>query len=945
MSYYDTKKNIKRITLTGDILYDNIYSVTPTTIDGSTDLLYTYTTSSTLSLTKNTLCDILAVGSGGFGGTGAYSGGGGAGELLYLPNISIPSGQYNINVKSMLGYTPTDVRRYPPKTYTSLSARSGSGPYYKTMTLNNTGITYGSGDYIIGCSSYFSDTLDIELAFNRSITVSFFYLSSGSRYNATTGLYTGSNYLKDSNYRGEWITIRLPNAINLCYYNYIVSATPRAPSLFKIYGSNDGINWEEITQASNDTTPLTDANYPTYFGIGYSSTTTVLPRYRKILSTPSNLYQYFGICVNKIVANGSGVALACMEWELFGFEDAYSNAIPKLNILSHYRDIIPKVYNSVANLGTVSQNGSTNYRWSMTLDSNGCETNEIGTYEITCTGSATYTSNFPYSCLARTSNSSTFTCNTTSSYNSSGVYTGSRYLESASYKGEWFYIKLLSVRLLYGYSIMIGSQNANLMGEWKFYGSNDGSDGSWVEITDGSQSTRIATTDYVQNGSYFYYSKYFTNPTSYLYYGFCCNKQTTTGSFTLIWANELYLLTRDILTITDKPTSSDGSVSITKDFTTLISAKAGGNGGYYDTLISSVINPTSGGSGGGGYMNNSGATAGTAFIYSNVSGDVNNGSAGILNTNGGSGGSATYQSYTITGASVNYSLGGTGATISSSPATKSNYGYGGDGNGGAGYQGVIIIRVKNMPNLINPYYLPFTLTNMTIVNGGNEYTSANIVISGGDPLIPATASCIVVDGAIDSITSFNGGYGYKWYPNISVVGNGSNGKVSVTGAIVNACSFSFNLLSTYNDILLSNNAKLVLENAIIPAITNMSGQTVILRLVTSCYEKTFDTKKYINGNPILMNINTNSSGYTNYYNKKSDYLSVHVPRHFLYNDIKLELEVPTQTTSDIDFITNNPLQNLLLTFLIIDDDLEETKDNNLSLEVNLNDIKKNIIKI
>ena len=41
---------------------------------------------------------ILVVGAGGKGAFTAFSGGGGAGELVYYPNIQLLAGIYNINV-------------------------------------------------------------------------------------------------------------------------------------------------------------------------------------------------------------------------------------------------------------------------------------------------------------------------------------------------------------------------------------------------------------------------------------------------------------------------------------------------------------------------------------------------------------------------------------------------------------------------------------------------------------------------------------------------------------------------------------------------------------------------------------------------------------------------------------------------------------------------------
>ena len=50
----------------------------------------------------------------------------------------------------------------------------------------------------------------------------------------------------------------------------------------------------------------------------------------------------------------------------------------------------------------------------------------------------------------------------------------------------------------------------------------------------------------------------------------------------------------------------------------------------------------------------------------------------------------------ITGTSLNIGIGGSGAPVTSSiPVIKSNYASGGDGNGGIGYQGVVIIKIPN----------------------------------------------------------------------------------------------------------------------------------------------------------------------------------------------------------------------------------------------------------
>jgi Chaperone of endosialidase len=131
---------------------------------------------------------------------------------------------------------------------------------------------------------------------------------------------------------------------------------------------------------------------------------------------------------------------------------------------------------------------------------------------------------------------------------------------------------------------------------------------------------------------------------------------------------------------------------------------AGGKGGSGIVIIrfknilttQSEIPAKIGGSGGGGtYINNSNTSFGTSFNpgYSNMTA----GSSGTSNM-GGNGGSATLSGgliETITGSNLILGIGGSGATSNSIPNVlgKISYGSGGDGNGGFGTQGTVIIRV------------------------------------------------------------------------------------------------------------------------------------------------------------------------------------------------------------------------------------------------------------
>ena len=72
--------------------------------------------------------------------------------------------------------------------------------------------------------------------------------------------------------------------------------------------------------------------------------------------------------------------------------------------------------------------------------------------------------------------------------------------------------------------------------------------------------------------------------------------------------------------------------------------------------------------------------------------------------------------------------------------------------------------------------------------------------------------------------------------------------------IINSKRMRFTLNNSLNDVKLSQNAKCVLEACHIPNITNLTNNLVYLRLVASSQDKTFDTSKFSNGNPIILSI-------------------------------------------------------------------------------------------
>lgn len=175
---------------------------------------------------------------------------------------------------------------------------------------------------------------------------------------------------------------------------------------------------------------------------------------------------------------------------------------------------------------------------------------------------------------------------------------------------------------------------------------------------------------------------------------------------------------------------------------------------------------------------------------------------------------------------------------------------------------------------------------------------------------------------------------YKNFVKISLFGDddiwasNTNSVYIVEGNLINSKRMRFNFNGSLNDVKLSNNARLVLESLFIPSIDKLVNY-INVRIVTSTEDTNIDTVKFNKGNPILVTTRAN----TMVYNNTEFFCSINIPRTFLSNGyIDIELESPV-VASVIDFITNTPLKGFYLTFIIVDEDEEETKDETLAPKV------------
>jgi len=173
---------------------------------------------------------------------------------------------------------------------------------------------------------------------------------------------------------------------------------------------------------------------------------------------------------------------------------------------------------------------------------------------------------------------------------------------------------------------------------------------------------------------------------------------------------------------------------------------------------------------------------------------------------------------------------------------------------------------------------------------------------------------------------------YKKLYKVSLFGNNDDLKARTESqyrtpgsSFINGKTCRFNLNGAFNDVNLSKNARLILESAYFPTVTNIANY-VNIRIVTSSEDIVFDTEKKTSGNPILV---TFPGANQSIFNNSELFYNFNVPSTFLskgYIDIEIESPVVTAAVT----YTGTVLTRLMLTFVIVDEDDEEIKDPNIA---------------
>ena len=147
-------------------------------------------------------------------------------------NLSLTKENYDYIINNIKYIKKEDINIYPPiRNFTS-----------KITNIQNN--FYGNGKYYIWTSSEVSGLEGYNL-FNHMTSKTF---RSDDKYN-NIGSYIGNNTI-DGIYYGEWIKIKLPIKIYLKKYKFEKKDIKSFPAEYKIYASNNNIDWDIIVDRS-----------------------------------------------------------------------------------------------------------------------------------------------------------------------------------------------------------------------------------------------------------------------------------------------------------------------------------------------------------------------------------------------------------------------------------------------------------------------------------------------------------------------------------------------------------------------------------------------------------------------------------------------------------------------------------------------------------------------
>jgi len=236
----------------------------------------------------------------------------------------------------------TDIIKFPPSSNFTASTETlalnneiycvPSQPFKQTLQMsnkNNDIYTIYSSSSFGNVDNYKQKLFDNNFYYTINYTPSVVRYSSSSPFDYLTASFSSCIGLPSSpsfNIKGEWLIIKFPfqiilSSFNIYYYN-LISGNSSAPSAWRCYGSDDGITFNEITDASQ-ITQLTSANYTVNTNNNY------LYNYNKQLNNKPKPYLYLAWVFTNLI--GSGGLLMMSEFQIFGY-DNLSSVLSRIRI-------------------------------------------------------------------------------------------------------------------------------------------------------------------------------------------------------------------------------------------------------------------------------------------------------------------------------------------------------------------------------------------------------------------------------------------------------------------------------------------------------------------------------------------------------------------------------------------------------------------------------------
>jgi hypothetical protein len=133
-----------------------------------------------------------------------------------------------------------------------------------------------------------NNTTSPSLAFDTNSNTAW---KTGNVYNATTGVYSGSNFtiVDGSNVSGEWLEIQTPQTLILRNYTIVAEANSNTvPNTFTLSASSNGTNYTRIHTLSNINDWSAVANWSKTFSQSNLPTSSSYNRFRLITHTIGN---------------------------------------------------------------------------------------------------------------------------------------------------------------------------------------------------------------------------------------------------------------------------------------------------------------------------------------------------------------------------------------------------------------------------------------------------------------------------------------------------------------------------------------------------------------------------------------------------------------------------------------------------------------------------------